>query len=115
MKYWRRRPTPEEKMLKEALEEHGLRVLAQVRDGFKKIDLTIPDAKINIEVDGKQHLTNPHQIISDMARTYYSDKLGYETVHIPNAYIHSDLGKIAKALAEAAKIREQQIVQGIKI
>ena len=66
-------------------------------------------AKIDIEIDGKRHLTDPHQIISDLSRSHYSDTSGYETVHIPNEYIHSDLEKIAKALAEAAKIREKQL------
>jgi very-short-patch-repair endonuclease len=113
MKFWRRKPTNEEKYLKQALEKLGVQVLSQVRDGHKHIDLAIPSAKINIEVDGKQHLTNPHQIISDMKRAYYSDALGYETVHIPNEYIHSDLEKIAKALSEAAIIREKQITQGL--
>jgi len=115
MKFWRKRePTEEENALKQALEALGVRVLSQVPDGHKHIDLSIPSARINIEVDGKQHLTNPHQIIADMKRAYYSDQLGYETVRIPNEYIRTDLARISKALAEAAKIREQQIVQGLK-
>jgi very-short-patch-repair endonuclease len=81
---------------------------------LKHIDLTIPAAKINIEVDGEYHLTDPHQIIADMKRTHYSDQLGYETVHIPNEYIRADLEKIADAIAEAAIIREKQMSQGIK-
>lgn len=109
MKHWGKRSTVEEIMLREALEARGLRVLTQVRDGFKRVDLAIPAAKINIEVDGRQHLTDAHQIISDLARSHYSDRLGYETIHIPNAYIHLDLDRIAKALAEAAAIREKQI------
>jgi len=108
----RRKPTQEEIALKIALEKQGLRVLAQHWDGHKHIDLSIPDAKIDIEIDGEFHLTDPHQIISDLARGHYSDTSGYETVHIPNVYIQSDLEKIAKALAEAAAIREKQIIQG---
>ncbi len=100
-------------MLKLALEKLGVRVLSQVYDGHKHIDLAIPSAKINIEVDGKRHLTDPHQIISDLSRSHYSDTSGYETVHIPNEYIHDDLEKIAKALAEAAAIRERQILEGL--
>ena len=105
----KRQPTKEEIDLKEALEALGVRVLSQVRDGHKTIGLAIPDAKINVEVDGPKHLTNPGQIVSDLLRSHYSDDLGYFTIHIPNDYIHSDLDKIAKALAEAAKIREEQI------
>lgn len=105
----RKKPTPEEKLLKKALENLGVFVMSQVPDGYKHIDLAIPAAKINIEVDGPKHLTNAHQIVSDLMRSHYSDDLGYYTIHIPNEYIHSDLDKIAKALAEAAKIRAEQI------
>jgi very-short-patch-repair endonuclease len=113
MKYWRRRATTEEKALKKAVQNLGVRVKTQLWDGHKHIDLTIPAAKINIEIDGEYHLTDPHQILADMKRAHYSDQLGYETVHIPNEYIHTDLEKIAKALAEAAEIREKQMSQGI--
>jgi len=60
-------------------------------------------------VDDPKHLTDPHQIVKDLMRSHYSDDLGYYTIHIPNDYIHENLGKIARALAEAAKIRERQI------
>ena len=106
-------PTQEEKDLKKALENLGVYVLSQVPDGHKHIDLAIPDAKINIEVDGPKHLTDPNQIVKDLLRSHYSDDLGYFTIHIPNDYIHSDLEKIAKALAEAAKIRVQQLRKGL--
>jgi len=99
-------PTPEAFALKKALEDRGLRVLAEVDDGHKHIDLCIPNARINIEVDGRQHFEDPHQIISDLARSHYSDALGYDTIHIPNTFIHNDLERIANALAEASAIRQ---------
>lgn len=102
-------PTEEEKKLKKALEDLGVFVLAQVPDGHKHIDLAIPAAKINIEVDGPKHLTNANQIVKDLLRSHYSDDLGYFTIHIPNDHINSDLEKIARALGEATKIREKQI------
>jgi very-short-patch-repair endonuclease len=101
--------TEEEKKLKKALEDLGVFVLSQISDRHKHIDLAIPSAKINIEVDGPKHLTNANQIVSDLLRSHYSDDLGYFTIHIPNDYINSDLEKIAKALEEAARIREKQI------
>src|SRR4051812_21936931 len=104
-----RQPTPQAESLKKALESYGLRVLAEVgADGKKHVDLAIPSARINIEVDGSQHLTNPYQILSDLSRSHYSDKLGYETLHIHNEEIQTNLTRIAKAIAEAAKMREEQ-------
>lgn len=105
-----RKPTPEAQALKEALEKHGLRVLVEVgADGHKHVDLAIPAARLNIEVDGNQHLTSAHQILSDLKREHGSDQLAYDTIHIPNAQIHSELEAIASALAEAAKVREAEL------
>ena len=97
--------TKEAQELKKALEKLGLRVLTEVNDGYKHIDLSIPDARINIEVDGSQHLTDPYQILSDLTREHYSDDLGYDTMHIPNQALHTNLGGIASAVAEAAMLR----------
>jgi len=44
------------------------------RDGYKHIDIAIPEAKINIEIDGVHHNYNAQQALSDLKRTYYSFK-----------------------------------------
>jgi very-short-patch-repair endonuclease len=102
-------PTKEAADLKEALEKQGVRVLVELHDGFKHVDLTIPKAKLNIEVDGIQHLTNPQQILADLNRGYYSHQNGFNTMHIPNEMIRLHLKEISEALAEASKIRERKI------
>lgn len=104
-----RQPTSEALALKLALERHGMRVLAEVDDGHKHIDLAIPDARINIEVDGNQHLTDPYQILADLKRGHYSDRLGYDTIHVPNLLIHSELERIAQAIAKTAEMRISQL------
>ena len=102
-------PTKEAASLKEELIKRGVRVYVEVYDGFKHVDLTLSRAKLNVEVDGIQHLTNPHQIVTDLARGYYSNKLGYNTLHIPNEMIRSHLQEISDALADASKIRSDRI------
>ena len=102
-------PTAEAMALKEALENHGIQVYTELDDGHKTIDLAIPRAKINVEVDGLQHLTNAKQIVADLSRGYYSHKSGYDTMHIPNEMIRNHLQEISTALAEAARIRERKI------
>lgn len=104
-----RAPTKEAADLKVALEKKGVRVLVELHDGHKHVDLAIPKAKINVEVDGIQHLTNPNQIVADLSRGYYSHKNGFDTMHIPNEMVRLHLGEISDALAEASKIREQKI------
>ena len=95
--------------MKVALEQRGLHVVSEVWDGHKHIDLGIPAARINIEVDGKQHLTSCKQILADLARGHYSDGLGYDTIHIHNNELETDLEPIANAIAEAAKARSKTI------
>ncbi len=102
-------PTKEARDLKEALEQKGVLVYVELDDGHKHIDLAIPRAKLNVEVDGIKHLTDPRQILADLGRGYYSHKNGYNTMHIPNEMIHRHLPEISEALAEASKMREQKI------
>jgi very-short-patch-repair endonuclease len=104
-----RTPTKEAADLKNEIEKHGVRVLVELHDGHKHIDLTIPKAKLNVEVDGIQHLTNPDQIVADLSRGYYSHKNGFDTMHIPNEMVRLHLNEISTALAEASKIRERKI------
>ena len=105
----RNQPTKDALLLKHALEELGIRVLAEVPDGHKHVDLSIPSARINIEVDGDHHLTDAYQIIKDLSRAHFSDNLGYTTIHIPNKELRDNLGGIASAVAEASKIIEEKI------
>lgn len=102
-------PTKEAVDLKKAIEEKGVVVYAELDDGYKHIDLAIPRARINVEVDGIKHLTDHKQILADLSRGYYSHKNGYDTIHIPNEMICKHLQEIAEALVEASKIRERQI------
>ena len=102
-------PTAEAQSLKNALEQRGVQVYVELHDGFKTIDLALPKAKINIEVDGIQHLTDPKQILADLGRGYYSHKNGYDTLHIQNEMLRKHLDEIADALAEASKVRERKI------
>ena len=106
---WFRKPTREALLLRDALQKRGLRVLTEVDDGHKHIDLGIPDAHMNIEVDGRQHLTSARQILSDLSRSHYSDDLGYDTIHIHNEEIRTSLEPIANAIVEAANIRSENI------
>jgi very-short-patch-repair endonuclease len=101
------RPTKDATALKNALENRDIIVHEELNDGFKTIDLTIPNAKIDIEVDGIHHLTDPKQILADLKRSHFSHKDGYDTIHIPNEMIRKHLDKIADALAEASKIKEK--------
>lgn len=102
-------PAKEANDLMDALKKLGIRVYRELYDGHKHIDIAIQKAKINVEVDGIHHLTNPKQIIADLHRGYYSHKKGYQTMHIQNEMIRLYLKEISEALAEASKMREEII------
>lgn len=110
----RSNPSKEAMDLKNALEKRGVMVKVEFYDGHKHVDLFIPQAKLDIEVDGIHHLTDPHQILADLARGYYSHKDGYDTIHIPNKMIHQYLNEIADALAEAVRIKNRKLRVHIK-
>ena len=99
-------PTPEEILLEEALRDEGLNITPQFSDKeLKVVDLRSVEAKVDIEVDGLQHLLNPIQINRDLDRSYYSQKDGYTTLHVPNREVHTHLKKIAHSIAVALKYR----------
>jgi len=66
------------------LKKNGVPAKLEKYDGHKKIDIAIPECKVNIEVDGLHHNFDPFQALADLQRTYYSFLKGYITLRIPN-------------------------------
>ncbi len=103
-------PTPQAQSLFNALRQRKIYCELEKWDEDKHIDLTIPWARIDIEVDGIHHYTDPEQIISDFDRSYWSiTRDDYDTIHIPNIIVDKYLDKIADALAVAARKRHKDI------
>jgi len=90
--------TEQAKKLHEALLNEGIEAELEYWDGHKHIDICIPASKIYIEVDGMQHFTNPDQMARDFIRDHYSDDDGFNTLHIPNAVIETDLYRVVNAI-----------------
>uniref|UniRef100_UPI003216BCF1 hypothetical protein n=1 Tax=uncultured Draconibacterium sp. TaxID=1573823 RepID=UPI003216BCF1 len=73
-----------------ALKLRGVPAELEKFDGFKHIDIAIPEAKINIEVDGGHHNYNERQALADLKRTYFSFLKGYYTIRIPNSLVYNE-------------------------
>lgn len=101
--------TKEERALARALASLGVRVRTGVPDGYKTIDISMPDARIDIEVDGMHHFTDSRQIIADLDRGHYSHRDGYDTMHIPNEMVRHHCAAIARALAIVAQERPNRL------
>jgi very-short-patch-repair endonuclease len=102
-------PTRQAEALYNALIKKGIKCEKEKWDGFKHIDIAIPWAKLNIEIDGIQHYTDSRQVIADMSRTHYSQKKGYHTQRFPNFAIDKDLEGVATSVAEMAKKRYSEM------
>jgi len=97
-------PTPQAQSLYNALKSRQIHCILEAWDDHKHIDISIPWAKIDIEVDGLQHYTDPEQIKSDFRRSYYSTTDDdYDTFHVPNTVIEQHLDQVADALAVVAR------------
>ncbi len=96
--------TPQAQALHDTLVQKGIKCKLEQWDGHKHIDISIPWAKIDIEVDGMQHYTDVKQMTSDLNRSYYSAHNGYRTVHIPNSLIETNLDEVAESIARTARV-----------
>lgn len=83
-------PTPEARKICAWLVKFGWKAELEKWDGFKHIDIAVVDAKVNIEIDGKQHNFDKEQALRDLKRTYHSFKKGYVTLRIPNSLVRDD-------------------------
>ena len=76
-------------------------------DGYKTIDLVLPEYMLNIEVDGSQHNFDAKQAFSDLARSRHSRQKGWETIRFPNSVIRNDVKKVAKEIEEIVEDLEE--------
>jgi very-short-patch-repair endonuclease len=84
------RPTPVTIKLGNLLKDRSWGIEFEKPDGFKWIDIAVVEAKVNIEVDGPQHNTDPDQALTDLHRTYHSFKEGYFTLRVPNCLMENE-------------------------
>ena len=93
-----------------ALRHRNIPAQLEKFDGFKTIDIAVPEAKINIEVDGHQHNTDSIQALEDLKRTFHFFKKGYFTLRIPNTLVRHHLGEtvqyIARIVGECGESRK---------
>ncbi|MEM4755742.1 MAG: DUF559 domain-containing protein [Candidatus Woesearchaeota archaeon] len=92
--------TPLAKKLYTALKKRGVPAELEKYDGYKHIDIAIPIAKVNIEVDGAHHNYDPKHALADLKRPYYSFKKGYLTLRIPNSLLRNHFEETVDYLVE---------------
>jgi very-short-patch-repair endonuclease len=95
--------TPHAKKLYRALKNRGVICILECWDGYKHIDICLPESKIYIEIDGNDHFFNRKKIESDIKRDQYSDNEGFKTFHYTNEFIDTHLDKIVDQIIETVE------------
>jgi len=103
------KPTWETKILYLALKERNVPVEIEKNDGFKSIDLAIPQLKFNIEVDGSQHNIDLNQACSDLLRTMFSFEKDFVTLRIPNVLVRKRLNETVDAILSMLLIQKNKL------
>ena len=105
--------TQEEDALYQALLDEGFEadeIILNKKADKKHVDISVPSARVNIEIDGLHHQTNPKQALADIKRTYYSFKKGWYTIRVPNALVRSEnLLETARFLRKLIEESEDQL------
>lgn len=107
------RSTAEAQKLHAILVKNGFEAQLEKWDGHKHIDIALPKYKVNIEVDGKHHMSRK-QALADLKRTYHSFMKGYITFRIPNVLVREDPYETAHYLMALLKESEAQLDKDVE-
>lgn len=110
-------PTLEARKLGRKLEQLGdWNVIFEYYDGHKTVDIRLPGPKVDIEVDGLQHVATKLQALSDLKRTFYSYKNdGFITLHVPNILVRDDatINEVAEFINEFLEVNYNDVQENI--
>ena len=98
--------TSQTRKLSEALKERGISNELEAFEGDKHVAIAIPEANLYLEIDGKEHLTDPEHLFRDIQRDACSHDEGVDRIRIPDIYVDNCLDDIADAIAEVARKRD---------
>jgi hypothetical protein len=100
--------SPETIRLYLALRRRGVPAVLEKSDGHKTIDIAVPSARFNIEVDGPRHRSS-QQAMSDLMRTYYAFSKGFVTLRIPNTLVRRRLDQTVSFILALLHERAAQL------
>jgi very-short-patch-repair endonuclease len=100
--------TPQARKLSAALTKNGIKHKMEAYDGYKHVDISIDWAKLNIEIDGSQHLLSSKQLYADIKRDSYSHDEEIHTIRITNEAVDRYADKIAENIAKVARRKRRE-------
>jgi hypothetical protein len=111
---WYKNPdysTMEAKRLYLALKKRNVPAEIEKNDGFKTIDIAIPQCRFNIEVDGVHHNTDATQAFADLLRVKHSYNKEFYTLRIPNSLVREKLNETADEIVVMLQLRNQTLYE----
>ena len=96
--------TPLTIKLYDKLQEYGIKCELEYWDGHIHTDISIPVANLYIEIDGKQHITDPRQLCSDLMRNFESAQRGIFTIRIPNHILNRYFSEVFDSIKQIINI-----------
>ena len=101
--------TPHALKLSKALRSYDVQHKLEYSDGHKHVDIAIESAKLFLELDGSQHAFSPKQMLADDSRDKHSQRAGYTTKRIPNAWVDQNVEKLAANIAMLVQKRQYEL------
>jgi len=99
--------TPQAVKLSYALTKRGIRNNLVTHDAIRHVDISIPWARLFIELDFQQQVFDEKQLHADLEREVY-DQEDISTVKVPNALVDQNVDAVADSLAKFAVRRYRQ-------
>lgn len=93
------------------LGKRGIKAIPEYSDGHKCVDIYIPEAKLDIEVDGSHHTRDVEQALRDLLRTKFSLEQGRRTIRIPNSLVYNHPEKVADIIREIVDKDKKKITK----
>lgn len=101
--------TPQALKLSKALKSFEVEHRLEQYDGYKHVDIAIESAKLYLELDGSQHAFSTKQMLADDDRDKHSQKAGYTTKRIPNAWVDRNVERLAANIAILVNKRQNEL------
>jgi very-short-patch-repair endonuclease len=106
--------TPQALRLSRALNNLDVKHDLEYDDGYKHVDIAIESAKLYLELDGTQHAFSPKQMCADDERDRHSQRDGYYTKRISNAWVDQNVDRLAASIAILVNKRQYEIRENEK-
>ncbi len=101
--------TPQALKLSRSLKSFNVEHKLEQYDGYKHVDIAIESAKLYLELDGSQHVFSTKQMLADDDRDKHSQRAGYTTKRIPNAWVDQNVDKLAYNIARLVEKRQNEL------